>query len=388
MLSPKLRTPSKSPLPVATYRFPEGSTESGWPDCQIPPRSPSGVTQSTPTCCSVDRAVGHDPAVIGIGVPIRCPGNVDVAIGQRQARALVFHQGIEGDATADIVVTGARDGSLDNHRAAEFFRARGYVQSMKSLHVVDGAADCFFRPRDQIHGSGRLVDHRSTHDADRPRRPDIALGPSVRRRYRCNAGAVEIHVPQGLTVGSLIIVGVECVHAVVVRRHVDRVMHALALDVDSGDDERLGVDVGVDGVAEQFAELSRIDVRRIELGFGEIGAGAGVIVAMGPDIDLGPRAFARENSQPKAAKDYLKDSACRLAQVWPFLDLSQRHVAVLQVIGAGVSKRFKQCQWRCVGDRAISCAQMCAAQIPFGPTTPFRRSPRWRGRCRGCRPCR
>src|SRR6266511_2308022 len=65
--------------------------------------------------------------------------------------------------------------------------------------------------------------------------------------------------------------------------------------------------VDADGVAEQFAELIRIDSRRIELCFGEIGAGAGVVVAMRPDADLGPCASAGENAEPKAGKEYLED---------------------------------------------------------------------------------
>src|SRR6266702_872429 len=54
MVWPKFLLPSKEPLPVARYRFPEASTEGGWPDCQIPPHPPFGVTQNTPICWSVD----------------------------------------------------------------------------------------------------------------------------------------------------------------------------------------------------------------------------------------------------------------------------------------------------------------------------------------------
>ncbi len=81
-------------------------------------------------------------------------------------------------------------------------------------------------------------------------------------------------------------------------------MRALARNAHAKNDEWLGIDIAVDRVAEQLAELIRIDVRGVELRFREVGTRAGVIVAMRPDVDLRPGHLARQESYRQAGNEH------------------------------------------------------------------------------------
>ena len=53
-LFPKFRppmSPLNEPFPVSAYRLPAESAANPPPECQMPPRPPSGVVLCTMTCC-------------------------------------------------------------------------------------------------------------------------------------------------------------------------------------------------------------------------------------------------------------------------------------------------------------------------------------------------
>ncbi len=97
-------------------------------------------------------------------------------------------------------------------------------------------------------------------------------------------GGAEVDVPEGLGGGG--IVGVEGVDAVVDGGDEDEVVGS-AVERDVGDDEGLRVDLVVDGELVEEAEGSDRDVGWGEEGLVGVGSGAGVVVVLGEDVDLG-----------------------------------------------------------------------------------------------------
>ena len=58
---------------------------------------------------------------------------------------------------------------------------------------------------------------------------------------------------------------VEGIHAVVLGGNIHHIVHAFAGDDDTRDIQRLSVDVAVDRTRKQFAEVSHVDVRRVQI---------------------------------------------------------------------------------------------------------------------------
>src|SRR5580704_938516 len=77
------------------------------------------------------------------------------------------------------------------------------------------------------------------------------------------------------------ILGVESVNAVVFRGDNGHVRRGAASDFGLRNDQRLRVDVPVHDPKSQLAELILVYVGWCQLGFPQIGAGAGVVVALG-----------------------------------------------------------------------------------------------------------
>ena len=117
----------------------------------------------------------------------------------------------------------ARIGCRHFHRAAELFRQSGQVQSMHALIICNGTAGSQFAHRHYVDSSVRpavRIDHRRRRDPDLWR--NLAATPVIRRslapyqkRYLLQHSAV---------------VGIHRIHAVMFRRDIQNIVHALAWD--------------------------------------------------------------------------------------------------------------------------------------------------------------
>ncbi len=73
-------------------------------------------------------------------------------------------------------------------------------------------------------------------------------------------------------------IGIRSVDAVVLGGDIHRVVFALAGNIHAGNEQRMGVNIAIDGKRVKFAELPRVYVLRRRDLFLHIGAGAGVVV--------------------------------------------------------------------------------------------------------------
>ena len=68
--------------------------------------------------------------MIGVVIPVRSPGDVNVAIDERQTGTLIFPQRVEGNGTTTFAV------SRDADRAVNFDRAVGSLGSIRQTQCM------------------------------------------------------------------------------------------------------------------------------------------------------------------------------------------------------------------------------------------------------------
>ena len=207
--------------------------------------------------------VAQDPAVIRTLIAVRGPRDVDGAVIEEQARALIVRSRVERDVVLRVApVARAGDAGLDEQRAAGPLAAVAHIDRVQPLD--ERAA--LLRPRDEVHRLRQRVDDRRSAD------PDVAGEVDVGA-----AGLADVGAGHGDDAGRGVrvvdapqrrrgrrIVGVERVDAVVVCGDVHDIADAETGNVDALDVQRLRVDLVVNSALEELAELADVDVRRRE----------------------------------------------------------------------------------------------------------------------------
>src|ERR1043166_452258 len=92
-------------------------------------------------------------------VSMRAEADVDDAVTQQQARALILMEWIKGDYASRRSVACARHTRVDNHRSAELLNAGSDIESVQPMEVAVDASRCFFSFGDYVEGAGARVDY-------------------------------------------------------------------------------------------------------------------------------------------------------------------------------------------------------------------------------------
>ncbi len=210
---------------------------------------------------------------------MRRPRDVHQAILDQQSSALPLAKRIECNFLA--AVGSAVELRLDFQWPAKFFGTGRDVEGVQTLHK----AAILFGLRGQVHGVGGEIDRRCAGDSDF-RNEVITAHVRACNYVNPGAGVDETHLPQGGSIGSGLVIGVEGIDAVVFGRHVDDIVGTLARDVHVGHVERLGIHVSVHRLGEELAKLSLVDVGGRKDGLAGVLSGAVVVVVLGGDCHL------------------------------------------------------------------------------------------------------
>ncbi len=76
----------------------------------------------------------------GVCIGVRIKGDINLAAGEQQCRALIFFQGIERDLACKRAVPGAAYGSLNDCGPAKFFRAVCQIERVQCLYTTSPLA--------------------------------------------------------------------------------------------------------------------------------------------------------------------------------------------------------------------------------------------------------
>jgi len=215
-------------------------------------------------------------------VAVRGEGDVDNAIEEEKAGAVVVPLLVEGKRAVGTAVAIARNGTGEQDGAAEFFGAAGDVERVEAL----GVAAAFFGGADEIHRVGGGIDYGragDSNDGSDVGGADVALRDGSGAAGGAVRGSEHAGFPKSRGVGATVGVCVKGVDGIVFGGDEDDVVHGTA----NGDVlhvERLGVDLAVDGLGEEAGEIGWGDGGGSELRFGSVGAGAGVVVVLRGDV--------------------------------------------------------------------------------------------------------
>ena len=184
---------------------------------------------------------------------MRRPGRVDDAVQQQQSRALLVIAGNEGHHRA--AVAGSAHGRFNQQGTPGTLRARRHIERVQSMRVGGTATRRFHRHRHHVQRAGNRIDHGRPGDADLGR--DLAAVERVLERHSSHTGrgVKKIHLPKRRGVRPGIAVGVESVHAVVFGGHVDDVVSAFTGNGDSGQKQRLCVNVSIHPIGKELTKL-------------------------------------------------------------------------------------------------------------------------------------
>jgi hypothetical protein len=151
--------------------------------------------------------------VIRLIVAIGRVSHVDDSVEQQQARSVRVHQRIEA-------------GRSDRRRRRNLLRAVGNVEGVEPVEEVSA----LLRLRFHIHGPGAWIDHGCTGHADRGNQVWARIVHRTVGRGGPGSGAMrgiqQGHLPERVRVCASVGVGVEGIHAVVLRRHIHHLVLA------------------------------------------------------------------------------------------------------------------------------------------------------------------
>ena len=158
--------------------------------------------------------------------------------------------------------TGAVYRTGDHHRAVRPFGAGRHVQRVDAVVEIRRVADDVSRESIHVKRAGFGINHRGAGDADFGHNIRVtATGVAIAEwRGRAVGRQADIVLPQNAVVRAQITVGVERVDRVVLGRHENHVVNALAGNRHIRHDQRFGIDVTVHGVGKQFAKCVGVHV--------------------------------------------------------------------------------------------------------------------------------
>jgi hypothetical protein len=210
---------------------------------------------------------------------MRCPGDDDLALDDRQGGTLVAALGIEAQETVRRILGGAFDRGF-NHRGRDHFGSLGQRELVEPLEIPA----VFAGAGDEIHCAGHGVDDRRTENADVTDHVEIGVVGDVGDGDGSDAGEF---VGQGThPQGRARTIGVEGVDFVVHGGDVEDVTGAARGNSHAGHVERLREDRAIDVVAPELAERGGFHVGGGQGGFVQIGAGGVGVVAVHEDGGL------------------------------------------------------------------------------------------------------
>src|SRR5437016_4989358 len=97
----------------------------------------------------------------------------------------------------------------------------------------------------------------------------------------------QTHMPEQPTVSAGVAIGIKSINAVVHGSDEHDVVSSLGWNGQGRDVQWLGIDLPIDGIGEDLAERAGVYIGGGEDGFVRILAGAGEIIVIGEDVDLG-----------------------------------------------------------------------------------------------------
>ena len=226
------------------------------------------------------RAITNDPAVIRAVVAMRGGSQIDDALAQQQRRPVELRQWIERHlARAVVAGPGARHRCRDYHRPAKLLRPARQVQRVQAVIVVSDIVGDLLGLGRHVNRPAGGVNHRRARDADF-RHEVFAVHVVAVHRRDARVRVDETHLPQRRGAA----VRVERIHAVMLRGHIDHVMHALAGNRHARHHQRLGIHIAVHRQAEDFSEVRRGHAGRRQNRLIGVLAGARAVVVIRQDI--------------------------------------------------------------------------------------------------------
>ncbi len=168
------------------------------------------------------------------------------------------------------------------HRTVGPFISGGDVQGMNTVMIDVGAGNvgAIMGKHIEIKGAAYRINDRRGGDAHfgvQIMIGSIAVAKIVVGHHSRNA---QIGAPQQSAICPRVAVGVKRVNAVVLRGHIDDVMHSLTGNGDIGHDQRFRVHLAIYRVGEQLAETVHIDVAGRQYGFIRVRPIARVVVVI------------------------------------------------------------------------------------------------------------
>lgn len=173
--------------------------------------------------------IGHNPAMKRPAITVRGPGDINEAILQQQAGALVFVSGVERQRAIARSCTFPLNGAADEDRASHLLGSGRDVEGMKPLHNVAG----FFGLYDHIQSATVRVNDRRPGDSNFGN--NVAAGHIIAADSGNGAvGINETGLPNRCGVGSFVAVSVKGVNTAVLRSYENHIVYATTGDVESG----------------------------------------------------------------------------------------------------------------------------------------------------------
>jgi len=240
--------------------------------------------------------VGEDPAVVIALVGVRREREVDLAVRQEQAGALVLVLALERDRPAAGLLGGRRDDLLAV-RGPEL--SRGDIEGEQAMMELTAPLDHGHHE----HRPRRQGDDRSADDADLDLEVAVFVPLAMCGIARGDVGdegggrerRAEVGMPERHRCGR--VVGIESIDAVVHRRDEHDVVPGAVGHRHPGHIKGLGVDVTIHSPGEQLAEFLRGHVRMVQDCLVESGPGAGLAVGLGRHRCLRLRRRAKQEGQ-------------------------------------------------------------------------------------------
>ena len=162
--------------------------------------------------------------MVRLVVSVAPEAEIDHAVVQEQRRSLILVERVERHAAVLRADACSGHAGLDHHGAAQLLRARREVERVQPVEI---AGRTFFRLGDHVERPRARVDDRRAGDADLGCDVATLAGIAVRNRRHACSLIDEADFPQRRAASS---VGIERVHAVVLRRHIHDVPNADAGD--------------------------------------------------------------------------------------------------------------------------------------------------------------
>src|SRR3989441_5097169 len=196
-----------------------------------PPRSTLFPTRRSsdlerPDLLECERVVCQHPALITVIAPVRTEAGLDGAMREQQTGAVYLVQVLECRHRAGVRF----ERGFQHHGAIEFLLSRCHIERVQAMYK-GSVLLClgYYVQSARIGIDGIEIDDRSGHNAEF--RESSHAGALLHRPWYCGDSSRWIdktNLPKWLRVDARVVVCIKRIHAVMLRRHIDHVMHSAA----------------------------------------------------------------------------------------------------------------------------------------------------------------